>query len=794
MQSFGWIKAGTWLPGRLAWLPIPLLMAAIAGIWVVEPSATWHFPPLFWLLAYGPVIIAIGAIVLPTARAFLDGGQRSVLMLGCGVWVFSLGVMGGAGAASRSLNLNWTIYNLAFLLSALCHVAGVAAASRGRIRLDHALPWLVSVYLGSLAAVGLIAWGAFAGAIPPFHHAGRGGTLLHDVVVLATVLLFLVSAGLLWQTHRRAPSPFLSWYALGLVLIATGLAGSMLIDAGDSPMQWVTRSARAWGTVYLCLAVRYGSRAGRAGQTALAAVAQAWRERAFTSWLRQWRPVGWGLRYGSAVLAVAIAFLMRLGSSAWAGPGLPPYVTFYPAVMTVAMVAGFGPGLLASVLAGLMVQYWVLEPVGQFAIASPVDRLGLVIFMIMGVFMCVVAELYRHARDKAASYDREAALGERLKEEARRKDDFLAVLAHELRNPLTPIRNAVYLLRKQTPNPEPVYTIIERQVVHLGRLVDDLLDVSRISRGKVHLKLEATDLAATVRGVIADYQPVLDEHGLALEAGWPAEPVWIAADHARVVQIVSNLLHNAIKFTDPGGTVSVAVGLDQPGWCLVRIKDNGQGIRPEQLDSVFEPFMQAKETIGRSEAGLGLGLALVKGLVTLHGGTVAARSEGPGRGAEFTVLLPLLQGATGSAPARRAGDGQAGDARRVLIVEDLVDSALTLRLLLQMQGHMVEIAQDGRTGLDKAASFLPEIILCDIGLPGELSGYDVARSIRAMPGLRDIQLVALSGFGSPEDKAMAAEAGFDLHLTKPVDPARLGPVLATPAARSVPPGFASPCP
>jgi len=218
--------------------------------------------------------------------------------------------------------------------------------------------------------------------------------------------------------------------------------------------------------------------------------------------------------------------------------------------------------------------------------------------------------------------------------------------------------------------------------------------------------------------------------------------------------------------------------LDRPGWAQVRVKDTGIGIGPEQMGSLFDPFMQGKETIGRSRGGLGLGLALVKGLATLHGGQVSVQSGGPGQGAEFTVRLPLLRAASPGTPAQPAESQPAGLPHRILVVEDLLDSALTLQLLLQMSGHTVAVAHDGQAGLDQARLFRPDIILCDIGLPGGLSGYDVARSIRATPGLEGIHLVAVSGFGTPEDKEHARRAGFDSHLTKPVDPAILGPMIA----------------
>jgi PAS domain S-box-containing protein len=365
-----------------------------------------------------------------------------------------------------------------------------------------------------------------------------------------------------------------------------------------------------------------------------------------------------------------------------------------------------------------------------------------------------------------------------LREEARRKDDFLAVLGHELRNPLAPIHNAAHLMRQAGRNPaliEPACAIIERQVTQLTRLVDDLLDLSRIARGKVQLSQTPMELVETVGTVIEDYRPVLEQNGLALETDLPAAPIPMEADRARIIQAVSNLVHNAIKFTDPGGRVRITVALDG-GWGCVRVRDSGAGIPPEQLGTIFEPFTQSMETVGRSRKGLGLGLTLAKGLAELHGGTLAARSDGPGRGSEFTLRLPALQAAAAAeAPAQAAAPFRP---RRILIVEDVPDAATTLQMVLRMLGHTAEVAGDGRSALALAASFGPEIILCDIGLPGELDGYGVARTLRATPGLPDMHLIALTGFGTPEDKARALQAGFDGHLTKPVDPAALGPMIA----------------
>jgi signal transduction histidine kinase len=367
-----------------------------------------------------------------------------------------------------------------------------------------------------------------------------------------------------------------------------------------------------------------------------------------------------------------------------------------------------------------------------------------------------------------------------LTEEARRKDEFLAHLGHELRNPLVPIGNAVYLMRKAGPDRELLENacaIAEHQVAHIARLVDDLLDVSRIARGKVALKKEAVDLVQVMQGVVRDYQPVFAENQLALEVSLPQEPLWIEADRARVIQVASNLLQNAIKFTDPGGRVSLSVSVPEKGWSQVAVQDSGAGIPPRLLRSIFEPFMQSEATLGRARGGLGLGLALAKGLVELHGGTISARSDGPGLGAQFIVRLPAAP-AVGQPETPAAQPAQAARRRRVLVVEDLPDAATTLRLLLEMAGHEVAVAHDGRAALEQAGSFGPEIILCDIGLPGDLDGYAVARAIRATPGLERTRLVAMTGFGSAGVRDKASLAGFDLTLIKPVEPEALVQVIA----------------
>jgi len=760
---------------RRAGIAIPGLAIVIACLWIANRHQVWPCPPLFWLLAYGPAILAVLGIALPTARAFARNGQPGVLMLGCGMWVNALGVVGGALGATHGLGQNWAIYNSANLLSACCHLAGLSLSVRPRVRPADTGTWLAATYGGGLAAVALLAWAACTGHLPAFYVPGQGSSPVRSVVVLTTVVLFGVVARRLHLAQLRTRSPFQAWYALGLGLIATGLAGSILIATADSPLQWITRISRTWGTVYLYLAVRAEGRTSGDDRNALVALPAPTRPR-----LRDL-----AMRYGAAPAAVGLAFLAHLAFTAGFGP-VTPYLAFCPAMLAVAALTGLGPGLLATGLTATLLSFQVLSPIGHFAVVAPVDRLELAVFSSLGVLMSVLAGLYRSARTEAAAGAEHQRLEQLLQEEARRKDAFLALLGHELRNPLAPIGNAVHLLRQGGQDPavaEQLYAMVERQVAHMSRLLDDLLDLSRIRSGKIQLRTEPLDLGETVARLLADYRPVLAERGLALATLQAPEPIRIQADRARIVQAVSNLLHNAMKFTDPGGRVVVTVETAEPGWCQVRVRDNGQGIRPGRLDSVFEPFVQEPGTLDRSPSGLGLGLALVRDLAGLHGGTATAHSEGPGRGTEITLRLPALPATeqiarpAPAAPAPRPI--RPFRPRRVLIVEDLEDSALTLQMLLRLLGHTTEVAGDGVSALAAADRLRPDVVLCDLGLPGAVDGYEVARRLRTSPGLATAHLVALSGFGTPEAKAQAAQAGFERHLTKPVDPASLGPLIAS---------------
>jgi signal transduction histidine kinase len=373
-----------------------------------------------------------------------------------------------------------------------------------------------------------------------------------------------------------------------------------------------------------------------------------------------------------------------------------------------------------------------------------------------------------------------------LQEADRRKDEFLAVLAHELRNPLAPIVNAGQILLREDAAEEErraAREVIDRQVRQMARLVDDLMDVSRISHGRIELRKRTVDVAEVARRAIETSRPLIAARGHHLDVTLPSEPLLAEADPTRLEQVFSNLLNNAAKYTEPGGRIHLAAERVD-GHAVIRVRDSGIGISPEQLSGLFEMFAQGDRSLERAQGGLGIGLGLARSLVEMHGGTVRADSAGPGRGSEFTVRLPLLAAAPEAAgpPATAASpaSGLSGGLR-VLVVDDNQDSADSMALLLQIRGYEVRTAYDGLEAVTAAAEFAPSMVLLDIGLP-KMNGYEAARRIRQQPGGKDLKLVALTGWGQEEDKRRALAAGFDLHVTKPLEPALLEQLLASAVA------------
>jgi PAS domain S-box-containing protein len=392
---------------------------------------------------------------------------------------------------------------------------------------------------------------------------------------------------------------------------------------------------------------------------------------------------------------------------------------------------------------------------------------------------------------KRAEDERERLIG-RLREADRRKDRFLATLAHELRNPLAPVRAALHILEAAGDDPlaaesaAEARAVLGRQIGHMVRLIDDLLDVARITTGRIVLQRRRVGLDEAVRAAVETARPLLDRMGHRLTVSLPEPPeppVMLDADPTRLSQVLANLLNNAAKYTDAGGDIRLSAAREA-GEAVIRVSDNGIGIPPDRLGRVFEMFHQVEGTVERSQKGLGIGLAVVKGLAELHGGRVEALSAGPGRGSEFVVRLPLPAAAPAVGPGGtgKAEPASGGPRLRVLVVDDSEDITAMQGTMLRILGHEVRTAGDGEQALAAGDSFRPDVVLMDLGMP-RMDGYRAAREMRSRPWGRDATLVALSGWGQDEDRRRAAEAGFDRHLVKPVDFGELKRLLASCAAR-----------
>jgi signal transduction histidine kinase len=376
--------------------------------------------------------------------------------------------------------------------------------------------------------------------------------------------------------------------------------------------------------------------------------------------------------------------------------------------------------------------------------------------------------------------DKQKELADKLRAADRRKDEFLALLAHELRNPLAPIRNAVGIMRRKgTDDPQLAWChdVIERQSNQLNRLVDDLLDVSRITRGKIQLRRETVDLATVVAGAIETSSPLIHEHGHTLRVSTAPGSMLVNGDASRLTQVVANLLNNAAKYQNDGGTIALTLRAEN-GEAVITVADGGIGLTHEMLSEAFELFSQGERTPDRAQGGLGIGLSLVKQLVEMHGGRVCARSEGPGRGSEFELRLPCLDPAhcNGNDPASEPTVSGDEHGRRVLVVDDNVDAADSLAILLRLDGHHVALAYDGPQAIELAQAERPNVILLDIGLPG-MDGYEVCRRLRES-GFDGARVIAMTGYGQDKDRQRAIEAGFDEHTVKPVALAALKRLLA----------------
>ncbi len=480
------------------------------------------------------------------------------------------------------------------------------------------------------------------------------------------------------------------------------------------------------------------------------------------------------LRYGAAIVVVlAIAGIRAvlaplLGTQA-------PLLPFVLGVFASAYLGGRGPALLASVLTPILATAFFTDWPQD---APPLQWIAHVVFFLL---IAVLSSVLMHELQRRSRAEREALAiaadhAKELREADRRKDEFLAMLAHELRNPLAPIRNVAYVLSKGGVDPPTVRRsgqMIERQATQLTRLVDDLLDVARITRGRVALHREPLSLDSVVDAALETVQPVLDARHQAVSIRQPGEKLFVHGDSVRLCQVVANLLTNASKYSPERARIEIVIeGSEREA--IVEVRDPGLGIDAQLLPHLFDLFLQGDHTLDRAQGGLGVGLTIVKLLVEMHGGRVEANSAGLGKGSEFRMRLPRTQAQPGTPAPPLPDEKPAVRPRRIRIIEDNADAAESMRALLRTDGHQVEVVYDGAAGIAKLEDFRADMVLLDIGLP-RMDGFMVAHAIRerfALAGRRP-RLLALTGYGREEDRAAALKAGFDGHLAKPVDPRRL---------------------
>jgi signal transduction histidine kinase/CheY-like chemotaxis protein len=489
--------------------------------------------------------------------------------------------------------------------------------------------------------------------------------------------------------------------------------------------------------------------------------------------------------------ATAGVAVIRLAVSDIVG-NFAPIVSFTIAIVIAAWYGGLRPGLLATALSLLAADYLYVPHHRTFRIETVSGGVALGVLAFSGVLISLLCESLHGTRRRLEaeqgnlrhSIELQRQMREELAESDRRKDEFLATLAHELRNPLAPVRNAIHILRARLPpTPELQWArdVIDRQVTQMTRLIDDLMDVSRITRGTFELRRERVTLEDVLRVAVETSRPIIDASGHELSLELNGEPVFLDADVIRLAQVFSNLLNNAAKYTSPGGRIAVMAERDA-GLVHVAVQDSGIGIPAAMLTRVFEPFTQLDRSLERSRGGLGIGLALARRLVEMHGGTIEADSAGPGLGSRFSVRLPIAVEQVVPAPASSSleagGPAQAVGRHRILVADDNSDSATSLSILLNDVGYEVRTAEDGVQALETAANFRPDIALLDIGMP-KLNGYEVARRLRQQPWGRDVLLIAVTGWGGADHRQQTAQAGFDHHLTKPVDPAALTRLLVS---------------
>ena len=703
-------------------------------------------------------------------RQFVTHRRPALLLLTCG-YLFSAGMVlgytlsfNGALGPSRLFGTDYTAGGMFLALRlgpALLFVAAVAAETRAAT--SHWQPTLRQLYLAwlvTLLAAGAVTVGLASVQLPLTLREHFTGT--SQAISCLTIGLYGVGAYMIWR-RRAFNDPLYLWLALILVASAADLILSTVAGARYTVGWYVARCSSVVSS-YLLLTFLLGELASAARSRDVTLVA---------------------VRYTAAFAIAAAAVVLRWFLLPWLKSDLP-YATLFGAIAVAVWMGGWGPALAAAI-AGLVGTTVLFGKPPSFAgpgSLSPI--MGVAVYALTCALIIGLGETMRKARDdyrRSQEMFKEVAL--ELKQRAADlqradaiKSMFLATLSHELRNPLAPIRNGIAILKLRMPGgPADIYAMMDRQLGMVTRLIDDLLDVSRVDRGKLELHREKVAVDSFVNAAIETARPNIEGKSHELVVRYAPRTFHVDGDATRLAQVIANLLNNAAKFTPANGRIELSMRAEGPR-AIISVRDNGIGIPSADLSRIFDMFVQLDASKTQAAAGLGLGLALARSLISLHGGEIKALSAGPGQGSEFAVHLPLAA-APGQGAIDAVGVPSAQASRRVLVVDDNVDAATSLGALLESHGHSVRTCFDGSTAFEAATQLTPDVAFIDLNMPHP-DGIELAKMIRRQSWGMGVRLVALTGMGQPGDLARTREAGFDEHLTKPASPAALFKSLVTP--------------
>ena len=723
------------------------------------------------------ILFADLCTVAMLARQYVVHGRRALLVLVC-AYLFSAGIVlaytlsfNGALGVTRIFGNEYTagVLFLALRLgTALLFILAVGVESRTSP--THRRGSMLPLYLVCAATVLVCAGITYAASQTDLTWTwGERFSGSAQEIASLTIALYALGAYMIWRRGAFNDALYL-WLALILVASAADLILSTVAGSRFT-LGWYLARCSSVVSSYMLLTFLLGdlASAARSQDTMVVAV-----------------------RYAAAIAIATAAVVLRWFLLPWLKSDVP-YATLFGAIAVAVWMGGWGPAIVAAVV-GLVGTTVLIGTPDSFAYDTTwTALLGLAVYVATSLLIIGLGETMRKARDdyrRSQEMFKEVAL--ELKQRAadlQRADSikslFLATLSHELRNPLAPIRNGIAILKRRVPEgPADVYGMMDRQLGLVTRLIDDLLDVSRLDRGKLELQREKVAVESFVNAAIETARPNIEAKSHELVVSYAPRTFHVDGDPTRLAQVIANLLNNAAKYTPPGGRIELSMRTEG-STAVISVRDNGMGIASDDLGRIFDTFVQLDASKTQAAAGLGIGLALARSLVTLHGGQITARSDGPGKGSQFEVHLPLAQFPVTSTDQARGETSRDVPAqlnepgRRILVVDDNADATRSLAALLESNGHSVRACFEGATAFETARQWIPDVAFVDLNMPPP-DGIELAKMIRRQPWGKLVKLIALTGMGQPSDLARTREAGFDEHLTKPASPAELLKAIATP--------------